>query len=41
MQVKLKQLIVPPGQQLVITDVSWLMLRTIARRIWGKTGFAD
>ena len=25
MQVQLQQIVVPPGQQLIMTDVSWLM----------------
>jgi Uma2 family endonuclease len=36
MQVKLKQLIVPPGQQLVITDVSWLMYEQLLEELGEK-----
>jgi len=38
MQVKLKQLIVPPGQQLVITDVSWLMYEQLLEEFGEKRG---
>jgi Uma2 family endonuclease len=38
MQVKLKQLIVPPGQQLLITDVSWLMYEQLLEEVGEKRG---
>jgi len=38
MQVQVRQLIVPPGQQLVITDVSWLMYEQLLEEFGEKRG---
>jgi len=38
MQVQVRQLIVPPGQQLVITDVSWLMYEQLLEELGEKRG---
>ncbi len=38
MQVQLKQLVVPPGQQLLMTDVSWLMYEQLLEELGEKRG---
>ncbi len=38
MQVQLKQIIVPPGQQLLMTDVSWLMYEQLLEELGEKRG---
>ncbi|MEO0839594.1 MAG: Uma2 family endonuclease [Cyanobacteria bacterium J06643_5] len=38
MQVQLKQIVVPPGQQLIMTDVSWLMYEQLLEEFGVKRG---
>lgn len=38
MQVQLKQIVVPPGQQLLMTDVSWLMYEQLLEEFGEKRG---
>ena len=38
MQVQLKQIIVPPGQQLLMTDISWLMYEQLLEEFGEKRG---
>lgn len=38
MQVQLEQIIVPPGQQLIMTDVSWLMYEQLLEEFGEKRG---
>ncbi|NJL65139.1 MAG: Uma2 family endonuclease [Methylacidiphilales bacterium] len=38
MQVHLKQIVVPPGQQLLMTDVSWLMYEQLLEEFGEKRG---
>ena len=38
MQVQLKQIVVPPGQQLLITDVSWQMYQKLLEEFGEKRG---
>lgn len=38
MQVQLKQIVVPPGQQLLITDVSWQMYQQLLEEFGEKRG---
>lgn len=38
MQVQLKQIVVPPGQQLIMTDVSWLMYEQLLKEFGVKRG---
>ncbi|MEB3828991.1 Uma2 family endonuclease, partial [Phormidium sp. CCY1219] len=38
MQLQLKQIIVPPGQQLLMTDVTWQMYEQILEEFGEKRG---
>ncbi len=38
MQVQLEQIVVPPGQQLIMTDVSWLMYEQLLEEFGEKRG---
>jgi len=38
MQVQLQQIVVPPGQQLIMTDVSWLMYEQLLEEFGEKRG---
>ncbi len=38
MQVQLEQILVPPGQQLIMTDVSWLMYEQLLEEFGAKRG---
>ncbi|MGB3691487.1 MAG: hypothetical protein WBG70_17210 [Spirulinaceae cyanobacterium] len=38
MQVQLKQILVPPGQQLIMTDVSWGMYEQLLEELGEKRG---
>lgn len=38
MQVQLKQIIVPPGQQLLMTDISWIMYEQLLEEFGEKRG---
>lgn len=38
MQVQLQQIVVPPGQQLIMTDVSWLMYEQLLEELGEKRG---
>jgi hypothetical protein len=40
MQVQLEKIIVPPGQQLLITDVSWEMYEQLLAE-YGENGRSD
>ena len=38
MQVQLKQIVVPPGQQLLMTDISWQMYEQMLEEFGEKRG---
>ena len=38
MQVQLEQLVIPPGQQLLMTDVSWEMYEQLLVEFEGRPG---
>jgi hypothetical protein len=41
MQVQLKQLVIPPGQQLLMTDISWEMYEQLLEEMGKNEGHAS